>query len=467
MECISNNIVNLFDQQALATPEQTAIIEYKLGRARAITYKVMRKKVLDQAKLLKRRGVSKGDMILIMHPLSSELYINLLAVLRVGAICLFAEPNLSKSVFFKMIKMFRPKMVLSRFIPEIYFKSYKGSIDIAPVKLKDTALLSFKSSGNTQPEIIKRTHGHLHDQISVLKNTLNVEAGEREITNLPIFTLVNLVAGVTTILPNGDLSQPEKMNIKSLLKTIIEQRATRLLFSPAIIENLLLFNKKNPITLADVKQVNTTCGAISLRELKDLPTLFPNAQIRVIYTTSQAEPISVLDLDQVSLIDLNKSEHGAGVLVGAQLSGITLSVDPIDNPIATNNMGEIIVSAKHISGGYKRTGDIGYIDEHGRIWLVGRKSKTICDTTTSLSLETACAYIEGVSRAACFKIGERSYLYVKLMPGVKEIPDSVYAFAQMHNIDELRIRSDIPLDKKHQTKDMYKALTPSDWRRTG
>lgn len=465
MECVTNNIVNLFDSQALKTPEQTAMIEYKLGRARAITYKVMRKKVLDQAKLLKRRGVGKGDMVLIMHPLSSELYINLLAVLRVGGICLFAEPTLRKSVFFKMIKMFRPKMVLSRFIPEIYFKTHKGSIDIAPVKLKDTALLTLKHTQN--PEVVKRTHGFLHEQLSVLKESLKLEAGERELTNLPMFVLLNLASGVTTILPNGNLRQPEKLNTKTLIKTIIEQRATRILCSPDIIENLLLFNKKNPFALDGIKLLHTGGGAISLRNLKDLPEIFPQAKINIVYGTSDAEPIALLNLDEVSLIDLNKSGHGAGVLVGAPIDGITLSIDPVDNPIATNNMGEIIVSGKHVLGGTSRTGDIGYIDEHGRVWLVGRKSKTICDTTTSLTLETACAYIEGVARAACFRIGDKAYLYVKLMPGVKDIPDSVFAFAQMHNIDELRIRSDIPLDRRHHSKDMYKALTPGDWRRTG
>ncbi len=467
MECVTNNIVSLFDEQALKTPEQTAMIEYKLGRARAITYKIMRKKVLDQAKLLKRRGVGKGDMVLIMQSMSSELYINLLAVLRVGGVCLFADPSISKSVFFSMIKMLRPKMVLSRFMPEIYFKSYKGSVDIIPVKLKDAALLTFTSGTTGQPKVIKRTHGFLHEQLSVLKETLNVEAGEREITTLPMFVLLNLACGATTILPNGSLSQPAKLNINSLIKTIIEQRATRILCSPPILENLLLFNKENPVVLESIKFLHTGGGAVSLRNLKDLPEVLPNAKIKVVYGSSEAEPISVLDLDDVSLIDLNKSGHGAGVLVGSPVNGITLSIDPVDNPIATNNMGEIIVSGSHVLGGTCRTGDIGYFDEYGRIWLVGRKSKTICDTTTSLSLETACAYIEGVARAACFKVGDKSYLYVKLMPGVKEVPDSVYAFAQMHNIDELRVRSEIPLDRRHNSKVLYKALIPSDWRRTG
>jgi len=467
MECITNNIVSLFDETALFMPEQTALIEYKLGRARAITYKVMRKKVLDQAKLLKRRGVGKGDMVLIMQPMSSELYINLLAVLRVGGICLFADPSISKSVFFRMIKMFRPKMVLSRFIPEIYFKSYKGSIDITPVKLKDTAILTFTSNASDEPKMTKRSHGFLHEQLNILKDTLNVEAGEREVTTLPMSVLLNLACGVTTILPNGNLSQPEKLSIKTLIKTIIEQRATRILCSPVILENLLLFNKINPVSIPNIKLLHTGGGAISLRNLKDLPEIFPHAQIKIIYGASDAEPISILDLDEVSLIDLTKSDHGAGILVGAPVDGITISIDPVDNPIATNNMGEIIVSGKHVMGGSTRTGDIGYIDEFGRVWLVGRKSKTICDTKTSLSLETACAYIDGVSRAACFKVGDKSYLYVKLMPGVKQVPESVYAFARMHNIDELKVRSDIPLGQKQNADALYKALIPSDWRRTG
>ncbi len=81
MESVSNNIVHLFDEQALNLPDHAAIVEYKLGWTRSITYKQMRKKILDQAKMLKRKGIGKGDLVLIMQSMSSELYINLIAVL--------------------------------------------------------------------------------------------------------------------------------------------------------------------------------------------------------------------------------------------------------------------------------------------------------------------------------------------------------------------------------------------------
>lgn len=466
MENISNNIVQLFDEQALAQPDETAIVEYKLGRARSITFSHMRKKVLDQAKMLKRKGVTKGDLVLIMHSMSSDLYINMLAVLRVGGICLFADPSISRKTFFQMIKILRPKLVISRFMPEIYFKSMRWTIDITPVKNTDAALLTFTSGTTGQPKVIKRTHAFLFEQLNVLKKTLHVQAGEREITTLPMFVLLNLACGATTILPQGNLSSPSKIDISQLAKTIKEQRATRLLCSPSILENML--NDSNKLCFDGIKLVHTGGGAVSLRTLKELPEIFPQAQIKIVYGSSEAEPIAVLDLEEVSLIDINKSGHGAGVLVGHPVSGLGLTFEKIDElENSKQNIGEIIVSGSHVLKGTCKTGDIGYLDEQGRLWLVGRKSQTVCDTTTSLSLETACAYLEGVARAAFFRVGAKSYLYVKLLPGIKEVPEQVYRFAEMHNIDELRIRSDIPLDRRHNTKVLYRKLIPNDWRRTG
>src|SRR5262249_27267596 len=81
---------NLF-AQADARPERRAIIE---PGGRAITFSDLARTSAERARAFLRRGIAKGDRVLVAIPLGIELYVALAALWRIGAVVVFPEPAL-------------------------------------------------------------------------------------------------------------------------------------------------------------------------------------------------------------------------------------------------------------------------------------------------------------------------------------------------------------------------------------
>lgn len=60
------------------------------------TYLDLDKKVKQVSSCLKEQGINKGDGVLILVPMSFELYASLLALFKIGAVAVFIDPQSSK-----------------------------------------------------------------------------------------------------------------------------------------------------------------------------------------------------------------------------------------------------------------------------------------------------------------------------------------------------------------------------------
>ena len=141
--------------------------------------------------------------------------------------------------------------------------------------------------------------------------------------------------------------------------------------------------------------------------------------------------------------------------------------------------GEIVVHGGHVLTGYlggrgdgdtkfrvdgevwHRTGDAGYLDATGRLWLLGRCSARVADGEGVLypfAVECAAMHCAGVARAAFTSAAGRRLLLVEPMPG--HAPDlaevsGVLGWARLH---EIREYAAIPVDRRHNAKIDYTAL---------
>jgi olefin beta-lactone synthetase len=158
-----------------------------------------------------------------------------------------------------------------------------------------------------------------------------------------------------------------------------------------------------------------------------------------------------------------------GELTAAELDAMTLS---------NGEAGEIVVSGDHVLPGYwagqgdaetkfrvdgkpwHRTGDAGYFDAQGQLWLLGRCGARIVDgrgIVYPLAIEAA-AKRAGVKRTAIVQIEGKRVLGVEWEKGVVA-PDMAglkqsLGWAQ---IDEFRV-CQIPVDRRHNAKVDYPEL---------
>jgi acyl-CoA synthetase (AMP-forming)/AMP-acid ligase II len=141
--------------------------------------------------------------------------------------------------------------------------------------------------------------------------------------------------------------------------------------------------------------------------------------------------------------------------------------------------GEIVVSGGHVLAGYlhgegdaettfqvegtiwRRTGDAGYLDERGRLWLLGRCAARIEDERGVLypfAVEAALSYLPQLRRSALVALNWRRILAVEFHPQVEKALAPLREALAWTQIDEIRVYPRLPVDKRHNAKIDYPAL---------
>ncbi|RUS97360.1 peptide synthase [Dulcicalothrix desertica PCC 7102] len=517
------NIITILQKFATTQAELPAIIDTYKKRSRTTTFAELEKASAIIATLLQQKGLQPGDAVLVFHPMSAELYIILAAIFRLGLIAMFLDPGVGKNHINDCCNLYTPKALIasskahllrlqSKALQRIPLKfaigcPIPGAISLnytqqAPYDIsskiftatKDSpALLTFTSGSTGKPKAALRTHGFLLAQHQALADTLELQAQQLDLATLPIFVLANLASGLTSLIPNADLRKPGAINPAPVIAQILTHQPSRTVASPGFLSRLTEYCLQQRLTLPSLQKIFIGGAPVMPNSLIELQKIAPNSQIATVYGSTEAEPIAYSHHHQTE--DIATTLTGGGLLVGKPVDSIQLRILPQSwgKPISpyTNAKftaacqpigipGEIVVSGNHVLSRYlngdgneetkftvektswHRTGDTGYIDNQGRLWLLGRCIGCIEDNYGTLYPLA----VEGIMQnhpdirysAVILHQGQRTLVVELNKPSYqidwKPLRDSL---ANMH-IQKIKVCKKFPLDKRHNAKIDYPAL---------
>ena len=110
---------------------------------------------------------------------------------------------------------------------------------------------------------------------------------------------------------------------------------------------------------------------------------------------------------------------------------------------------------------WHRTGDAGYLDRTGRLWLVGRCAARIEDANGLLypfTVECAAMHYPAVHRAAMISHAGQRQLVVEPVTGEHPDLDALNRVLAWARLDRIAAMARIPVDKRHNAKIDYPAL---------
>jgi acyl-CoA synthetase (AMP-forming)/AMP-acid ligase II len=516
------NLVDILKERAASCPNAPAIVDLGGGTRRALTFAQLDETSARVAGVLRDSGLKPGDTVLLFQPMSADLYVALLGVLRCGMTAMFIDPSAGIASVRTACRHHPPAALIGtpkahllrilapelRAIPRKFTmgppfpgaRSLTNAGDAEP--LADSvsrnesapALLTFTSGSTAQPKAVLRTHGFVLAQYRALQDNIALEPGEIDLTTLPLFLLANLAAGITSVIPDADLRSPGKAPPDRIAAAIREHGATRTAASPALLERLADHCLAQGITLTSMRKIYTGGAPVFPRVLEKLQRVAPRAHVAAVYGSTEAEPITHLDWSRVESRDLEDMYSGKGLLAGEPVPEIRLRIledrwgrsgGDLDAAqfgrlaLPRGVPGEIVVSGDHVLTRYldakgeeetkirvgdvvwHRTGDAGYLDERGRLWLLGRCGTQVDGASGALypfAVECAASQFPGVRRSALFEdANRRRVLAVEgngSLPGLDELEESL-SWAKLDSIRPVR---GIPVDARHNAKVDYTAL---------
>ena len=479
------NIVEVLQRQAQERPDAPAIIDFHRGRDRTITFAELEEETARGASLLLESGLHAGDTVLVLQPMSAELYISLLALFRLGMTAMILDPSAGLDHMERCCAIRRPDGLIAtpkahllrlvssslRRIPRTFSTGsfVPGAIpwrrtqqlplhsDIIPTPPETPALITFTSGSTGLPKAAVRSHGFLLEQHRVLEKAMALAPGEIDLTTLPVFVFANLASGVTSLLPDADLRRPGSIDPVPVLAQIERFRPSRTVASPAFLERLCLECARTGRRINGFRHVFTGGAPVFPDYLEEFAAAFHGAEIVAVYGSTEAEPIAHITWQEMTEDDVRKMEEGGGLLAGAPVPEIRIRViaaewgtplGPFSTPefdgltLPAEEAGEIVVSGDHVLKGYlngvgdaetkfrvgeelwHRTGDCGCFDQKGRLWLLGRASSVISDARGTLypfTVECAARQNEAVHRSALVAREGKRILFIEPRRGKEGI----------------------------------------------
>ena len=448
-------------------PDRVALVE---GAGQAVTFAALQARSHAFARAWTAKGIAQGDRVLLAMPVGADLYAALAALWTLGATVVLPEPAMGLGGLIHAARATRPrafcsagaygllKYALPALWPMIHLRPAAGHgppPDRPPPAPEDIALISFTSGTTGAPKAIPRSHAFLAAQHRAVAPLLDSTRDERDLVAFPVFVLINIASGRTSVLPDWKMSRLARLTPDRLANRITSQRVTRALLPPALCETLT----RAPAT-PSLHTVFTGGGPVFPDLLDRLAARQPALRIACVYGSTEAEPIAHLDAADITPQDREAMDRGEGLLVGHPVPGLDLRLQD----------GEILVAGDHVNTGYldpahdadnklredgriwHRTGDAGRIDDAGRLWLQGRAGAQVRTRTANLhpfAVEVAARTWPGVRQVA-------------LMPG-KDAPRLVIEGDAAHLTDWQARAADLglghvtpirkmPMDRRHASK---------------
>lgn len=283
-------------------------------------------------------------------------------------------------------------------------------------EMDETAAILFTSGSTGIPKGAVYTHGIFAHQVELLRRLFAIQPGEIDLCTFPLFALYAPAWGVTAVIADMDATRPGKVNPLRIIEAVRNFGVTHFFGSPALLDRVSRYGAGRGIILPSIRRAVSAGAPVSADILARFSRMVqPGTPIFTPYGATEALPVCALTSDVILNETRALTEAGKGVCVGPPVDGITVHIIAIsDEPIEcwsndlvlpANTIGEIVVrgpivtrqyynlptvtaAAKIIdpamSDCYHRMGDVGYLDEQGRLWFCGRKTQRVVLEQTTL-----------------------------------------------------------------------------------
>jgi acyl-CoA synthetase (AMP-forming)/AMP-acid ligase II len=436
-------------------PQHTAL----LLDERAVSFLELDIRVRRTAATLQRRGFQSGDRLALLMPNGPD-YIELVyACSLLGVIAVPINTRYAGAEIDRLLEDARPRGLIrhSKFAAPTVSLDWEHVIDLASLDDVDDELyagefydpdailvLLFTSGTTGDPKGAALTHANVFSNI----HDLNYWLGYREkavfLHASPMFHIADFPAMFAAPVFGAAQMTLEHFDALSFCESVQANGVTHTVLVPSMINTLCQFEELRRYNLESLDVLAYGGSPIAPATIKDIRRLLPKAKLLQVYGLSEAGFLTGLtDAEHTNDrlqscgracpgIDLRVVHPNGGSTVAGELGNLVARGPGImvgywrniDEDLPKDEC-SVDETAEAFSGGFFRTGDIGFQDKDGYFYIVDRAKEMIVsggENVYSGEVEAAIYEIPEVKEAAVFGIpdekwGELVAAAVVLRPG--------------------------------------------------
>lgn len=373
---------------------------------------------------------------------------------------------------------------------------------MADTKGDEIAAILFTSGSTGPPKGAVYRHENFAAQVEALRRMFKIQPGEVNLPTFPLFSLFDPALGTTTVVPDMDATRPAQVDPRKIIEAIEDFGVSMMFGSPALLNTVGRYGESHQIQLPSLKRVISAGAPVPDHVMRRFVAMLPeDGKVYSPYGATESLPVALINSDEVLGGSWDKTRTGAGVCVGqpvdeVEVQIIRISDEPIDtwDPsliVSPGEVGEVVVKGLMVTRSYyeqpdktalakiadpsdpqrprHRMGDLGYLDEQGRLWLCGRKSQRIelASGQTLFTVPTEAIFNDhaDVYRSALVAAklpgAVRPVLCVELEPGVpaarheairRELLELGQRYERSRDVDTILFHPSLPVDIRHNAK---------------
>ncbi|AKF24035.1 long-chain fatty acid--CoA ligase [Sulfurovum lithotrophicum] len=440
---------------------------------RKITYGALLENVDRLASFFAANGVGEGDRVALFLRNSPEFIYTVFAVSKIGAIIVPVNTFLKEDELSYILKDSESTVLVASTVHEHIVKKSNGPVQCRFIlwegespqsdeknfaftealthsgevrhiarRLEDTAVLIYTSGTTGKPKGAMLSNKNLLSNIEFSRKMIKVTHKDRVIVFLPMFHAFTFTVGV--ILPlyvGGSIVIIKSLQpFTNVFRQTLMKRVTLFFGIPSVYNALA--KAKLPwyfMWFNNIRVFISGAAPLQPKTLNAMAKKFTRAKLLEGYGLSEASPV-------VCVNTLEKQKAGS---VGTAAYDYEIKiVDEDMNELPTGEIGDIIVKGDHIMQGYLNrpeatretivngwllTGDMGYLDDEGFLFIVDRKKDLIISKGINIyprEIEEVIDAFEGIAASAVIgvrdeKSGEIPVAYLELDEGIESINETV------------------------------------------
>ncbi len=276
-----------------------------------------------------------------------------------------------------------PKVVVERYQPELIRGRALPPANGGGTPHRELALLLSTSGSTGSPKLVRLARTAIEANARAIAFALNIRPGEVAPTSLPIhysygLSVINshLVAGATVLLTDDSLIT------NAFWQACREYGATSLAGVPYSYQMLRRLDLGRLLSLKTLTQAGGRLEARLVRHFHDLIAA-RGGRMFVMYGQTEATA-------RMTILAAHELPARAGS-VGTAVPGGSIQIKGADGAVSPNAVGEIVYRGPNVMMGYAErredlargdelggelaTGDLGYLDDDGCLWITGRSGR--------------------------------------------------------------------------------------------